>query len=180
MIAAGSGCAFESIATANRVPVPVLVGPVEQIGGAPREHAVDDGPRFDIKVDRTITASSSSQTSGNVTVTTTSSSSLTTGAGVVDAKVRMAANGAKDRLVHVDQLRVNSYSGFFYSAAWVSSRVRVKGHIGRRIAPPSSTDGTAPTPVTVTPATTTSATTPATTPATTAAATADPALVDPF
>jgi hypothetical protein len=161
ILAWGPACAFESIATANRVPVPVLVGPVEQIGGSPLDHEADDGPAFDIKVDRTITASSSSQTSGNVTVTTTTASSLTTGAGVVDAKVRLAANGAKDRLVHVDTLRVNSYSGFFYSAAWVSSRVRVKGHVGRRIEPA--------TPATIAPATTT-----------TVSPVAAPAITDPF
>lgn len=131
-------CAFESVATANRVPVPVLVGPVEQIGGSAVADR-SDGPEFDIKVDRTITASSSSQTSGNVTVTTTSASSLVTGAGVVDAKVRLAANGAKDRLVHVDRVRVNSYSGFFYSAAWITSRVRLRGHVGRGVTMPSST-----------------------------------------
>lgn len=147
-------CAFESVATANRVPVPVLVGPVEQIGGSAHDRSDDDGPTFDIKVDRTVSASSSSQTSGNVTVTTTSASSLTTGAGVVDAKVRLAAKGAKDRMVHVDKLRVSSYSGFFYSAAWVSSRVRLKGHIGRAVTIPAP----APAPAdTTTPATTTAA-----------------------
>ena len=130
------GCAFESTATANRVPVPVLVGPVEQIGGGPAARADADARSFDVKVDRRFTASSSSQTSGNVTVTTTTTSHVQHGAGIVDANVRLAARGAKDRLVHVDQLRVNSYSGFFYSAAWLTSRVRLKGHVGRKFAKP--------------------------------------------
>ena len=134
-----AGCAFESTATANRVPVPVLVGPVEQIGGGSAVAGDgDDGRSFDVKVDRRFTASSSSQTSGNVTVTTTTTSHVQHGAGLVDAKVRLAANGAKDRLVHVDKLRVNSYSGFFYSAAWLTSRVRLKGHIGRKVAKPAA------------------------------------------
>ncbi|MFO0635752.1 MAG: hypothetical protein U0168_23170 [Nannocystaceae bacterium] len=144
-----SGCAFESIATANRVPTPVLVGPVEQIGGGATVDRTD-GPEFDIKVDRTVTASSSSQTSGNVTVTTTSASSLVTGAGVVDAKMRLAAGGAKDRLIHVDRVRVNSYSGFFYSAAWISSRVRLKGHVGRGVTMPSAAAAPAPADATAT------------------------------
>jgi hypothetical protein len=109
-----------------------------------------DGPEFDIKVDRTVTASSSSQTSGNVTVTTTSASSLVTGAGVVDAKMRLAAGGAKDRLIHVDRVRVNSYSGFFYSAAWISSRVRLKGHVGRGVTMPSAAAAPAPADATAT------------------------------
>lgn len=136
--ALAGACAFESTATAHRVPVPVLVGPVEQIGGAPRPSSADDGPSFDIKVDRTVTASSSSQTSGNVTVTTTTATASAAGAGLVDARVRLAANGAKDHLVRVDTLRVNSYSGFFYSAAWISSRVRLKGHIGRAVTLPEA------------------------------------------
>ncbi|MBK6922624.1 MAG: hypothetical protein IPH07_34865 [Deltaproteobacteria bacterium] len=138
LTALAGACAFESTATAHRVPVPVLVGPVEQIGGAPRPSSADDGPQFDIKVDRTVTASSSSQTSGNVTVTTTTATASTAGAGLVDARVRLAANGAKNRLVRVDQLRVNSYSGFFYSAAWISSRVRIKGHVGRDVVLPDA------------------------------------------
>jgi hypothetical protein len=142
-----AGCAFESTATANRVPVPVLVGPVEQIGGGPSEHGADEDARsFDVKVDRRFTASSSSQTSGNVTVTTTSTSHVQQGAGLVDANVRLAANGAKNRLVHVDRLRVNSYSGFFYSAAWLTSRVRLKGHVGRKFAAPAAAPAANPTP----------------------------------
>ena len=134
LLALPCGCAFGSTATANTIATPVLVGPVERIGGSAREHMADaEAPRFDAKVDHTLTASSSSETKGNITTTTTTTTLLGTDASLVDAKILEATAGDTDRLVHIDRLRVNSYSGFFYSAAWISSRVRVKGHIGRKI-----------------------------------------------
>jgi hypothetical protein len=166
---ASVGCAYETTATANRVPVPVLVGPVERIGGGAEQS--EDGPEFDVKVDRRFTASSSTQNYGSYSVTTTTTSHTQDGAGKVDAQIRRASDGKIDRLVRIDQVKVNAYSGFFYSAAWISSRVRVKGHWSRRTPAPRPLTAPAlapaPTPSTpeAAPAAPAEATPPVTTPA---------------
>ncbi|MCX4239422.1 hypothetical protein [Paraliomyxa miuraensis] len=134
-----TACAYDSSATAGRVPNPVALGPVTQIGatGSPRDVV---GSTFDSKIDRAFTVSTSP--SDNTTTVTY----VSTGEGKVDADLRSAANGMTDRIIRVDNVRVNAYSGFFYSAAWIVTRVRLKGHVGYRIpgtqehsTPPSTT-----------------------------------------
>jgi hypothetical protein len=187
LVLSPAACAYESMATAAGVSVPVLVGPVDQIGGGPSA-GDDDGPRFDAKVDRSFTASSSQTTTGNVTVTTTTYRYLSTGSGVVDSKIHDASAGARDRVVRVDKLRVNAYSGFFYSAAWIGTRVRVKGHVGRKfhraVAPaPAAIE---PTPVPVAPAPVVPPPAPSSAPSAPVGEVADPfaapaaEVVDPF
>ena len=122
-------CAYETVVTAARVPVPVLVGPVQRIGAAPTQ--APKAKAFDVKVDHTYLVSSSS----NGYTTTTTTTHVREGTGKVDAALRKATDGDLGRAVHVDEVRVRAFSGFAMSTAWISSRVRIKGSVGETLTP---------------------------------------------
>lgn len=129
LAALGPACAYETVVTAARVPVPVLVGPVQRIGAAPTP--TPKSKAFDVKVDHTFLVASSN----NGYTTTTTTTHVREGTGKVDAALRKANGGALDRAVHVDEVRVRAFSGFALSTAWISSRVRLEGSMGETLVP---------------------------------------------
>lgn len=127
---APSSCAYESVVTAARVPVPVLVGPVSSIGGGP-DAGGTRGAAFDVKVDHWFTVVSSN----NGYTTTTTTTHVQEGAGKLDAAIRKLTNGTIEHAVHVDDVRVRAFSSFVGSGAFINSRVRVKGTLGAALLP---------------------------------------------
>jgi hypothetical protein len=105
------GCAPESTVSAPRVPVPVLLGPVDRIGGHPGGSDADDQPstQFSVEVEDFAGVSRDQKQTGNLVITRTTTTKLHDGAAKVSAAVLGVTDAQHDHDVHVRRLRAGAW-----------------------------------------------------------------------
>lgn len=107
-----TGCTPTSTLTFANVPTPVLLGPVDRIGGGKGEPTASSG--FEVTVeDYVLVASSKGITSGSVVEAETAAASFA---------VLQATEARSEREVHLDQVKVGAWYYWFWTsigrAAW--------------------------------------------------------------
>jgi hypothetical protein len=114
---------------APRVPTPVLLGPIDRVGG----HRSDEGAKavghFGTSVDQTASYSRSETQVGNTVYVRTETTATRDGTGKLSVELVRASEGRGDRDAHVEGLDVASFLvnvttyGFSELSVGVSGRV---------------------------------------------------------
>jgi hypothetical protein len=105
--ALSTGCATASTVSAPRVPVPVLLGPVDRIGGG-RDADAESTP-FSVEVEDFASARRDQKQVGNLVFTRTTSVKLHEGEAKVSALVLGLTDAQHDRDVHVHRVRAGAW-----------------------------------------------------------------------
>ncbi|AKV01594.1 hypothetical protein AKJ09_08257 [Labilithrix luteola] len=121
-LATTTGCTATTSLSAARVPTPVLLGPVDRIGGhrAGGERTI---AHLSKEVSDLVTVSETKSRHGNFVVIKREYSQLSTGSGEVSREILTLTKGQADRDVRVDALPAGTYvmifGGFATSNVWV-------------------------------------------------------------
>lgn len=94
---------------APRVPTPVLLGPVDRVGGHRSDENAKAVGRFDTSVDQTASYSRSSTQIGNTVYVRTESSSSRDGTGKLSVELLRASEGRRDRDARVRSVDLSSF-----------------------------------------------------------------------
>ena len=108
------GCGAASTVSAPRVPVPVLLGPVDRVGGHRAAPLADEGDDpsvtdFSVEVEDFVSSSRDTKQVGNLLVTRTTVATLHDGEAKVSASVLHATNAQHDRDVRVRRLHAGAW-----------------------------------------------------------------------
>lgn len=122
VLAAGLAGCHPSTLEAPLVPNPVLLGPVDRVGG----HRADSGRTLrSIEGEASDRVSSSKDAASGVRTTT----AIHEGSGSIATQILQATEGRSDRDVRIDAVPAGAYamvsSGSFYASQWVGLKARV-------------------------------------------------------
>ena len=104
--ALSTGCSG-SVVSAPRVPVPVLLGPVDRVGGHRGEGPVV--APFSVEIEDFVSASRNTQRVGSQLVTTTTRSFSHEGTGKFSFLVLSSTNAQHDKDVHIRRLDTGAW-----------------------------------------------------------------------
>lgn len=127
-LATMTGCSAITNLSAERVPTPVLLGPVDRVGGhrAGGERTV---AHLSKEVTDVVQVSTSSARYGNTVVVKREYTAMTTGSGEVSREILSLTKGQADRDVRVDALPAGAYVLWFGGYAMGNVWVGVEGDV---------------------------------------------------
>jgi hypothetical protein len=127
--AASAGCAPATL-QASYVPNPVLLGPVDRVGGhrATDTRATAVG-RVDSEVNDFVSVSTDQKQVGNTVVTTRTATALHTGAGDLTNAVLLGTQGRAERDVRIDTVPVGAWAVIAGGAALAERWVGLHGRV---------------------------------------------------
>lgn len=130
LLAAASCAAACTPATleAAYVPNPVLLGPVDRVGG---HRAVDTKTlqQVEVEVEDFVSVTTKSKEVGGQTVTTQTTIAIHEGSGLVTAAVLDGTQGRPERDVRIDEIPAGAWAVIAPGSAMASRWVGLRGHV---------------------------------------------------
>jgi hypothetical protein len=128
-VAPVAGCAPATL-QASHVPNPVLLGPVDRVGGhSAAETATTTLGRVDAEVNDFVSVDTDQKRFGNTVVVTQKTTASHSGSGVLTNAVLLGTEGRADRDVRVDDVPMGAWAmiagGSAMAERWVGLRGRV-------------------------------------------------------
>jgi hypothetical protein len=125
--AASAGCTHATMEVSH-VPNPVLLGPIDRVGGH-RGTTAKMVNMVNEEVSDFVAASSSQKQTGNVVVTTTTTTALSFDASIVAHHLLDRTEGRADRDVRVDRLGVGAWSLVTFWSVMMNRWVSINGPV---------------------------------------------------
>lgn len=108
------GCTSTSV-SAPRVPVPVLLGPVDRVGGHRGEGAVRDS--ISVEIEHSYASSSNRTQVGNTTYVTQTVSEFREGGGAFSTQILESTNAQHDADVRIEKIGTGAWLLLFVGAS---------------------------------------------------------------
>lgn len=128
LAAATTGCSQATL-QASYVPNPVLLGPVDRVGGRPGATAPTTLRRIETEVNDFASVETNQKKVGNTVIVTQKTTAYHAGSGVVTSELLVGTEGRAERDVRVDGIPLGAWAwiagGTVMAERWVGLRGRV-------------------------------------------------------
>lgn len=115
---------------ASYVPNPVLLGPVDRVGGHRATEAETKAlARVDTEVDDFVSVTTDQKQVGDTVVTTRTTTAFHSGSGVVTNAVMLGTEGRPERDVRVDAVPVGAWAVIVATGAMAERWVGLRGRV---------------------------------------------------